>query len=61
VSHPDSYGVFLLSRIVAMASGCLVAAYFLASLPSWDYDGPKLLFFGLLTLLNARSIGHHSA
>jgi hypothetical protein len=46
-------GVFLLHFVVAMTSGCLAAAYSLASLPSPELLGPLLLFLVLLTLLNA--------
>jgi hypothetical protein len=47
-------GMFLLLTFVAVASGCLVAAYSLASFPRWNSRvGPWLLFLVLLTLLNA--------
>jgi hypothetical protein len=46
-------GVFLSVFLVAMIVGCLSAAPLAPSRPAYYMPGPLLLFFGLLTLLNA--------
>ena len=47
------YGIFLALLFPAMIVVCLGAAHLLASLDNWGTAGPWLLFFGLLTLMNA--------
>jgi hypothetical protein len=48
------HGTFLLIFSIVMTSGCMAAAYNLASSKTWNVlTGPWLLFFGLLTVLNA--------
>jgi hypothetical protein len=46
-------GHFLPLFFVAACMVCLAAPYGLAQLQSWTFAGPMLLFFGLLTLVNA--------
>jgi len=46
-------GVFLALFTAVMTAANIAAAYVLAPLETWDRAGPLLLFFGLLTLLNA--------
>ena len=47
------HGALLSLWLLVMISTCLIAAYFLSALDSWQIAGPLLLFLGLLTLLNA--------
>jgi hypothetical protein len=46
-------GVFLSLFLPALILACFGAAFSLATVRNWDRVGPILLFFGLLTLLNA--------
>jgi hypothetical protein len=46
-------GVFLLLFCAIMCVACFVASYMLAPGPGWQIEGAFLIFFGLLTLINA--------
>jgi len=47
------YGMFLAILLPAAIAVCLSASLLLSSLEGWRTAGPLLLFFGLLTLINA--------
>jgi hypothetical protein len=46
-------GPFMVIYCIVLAMGCFSTPYYLATFESWDRIGPLILFFGLLTLVNA--------